>query len=73
MEGRTLADLITGADSELAELAWVGVGSRPWEPEPLRWLGIRGTRAVMGWADRVEFGTGRSSRLGRLAYGMLGR
>ncbi len=73
LAGRTLADLITGADSELADLAWVGIESRPWEPEPLRWLGIRGTRAVMGWADRVEFGTGRSSRLGRLAYGLLRR
>ena len=73
LAGRTLADLITGADSELAELAWVGVESPPWEPEPLRWLGIRGTRAVMGWADRFEFGTRRSSRLGRLAYGLLRR
>ena len=36
LAGRTLADLITGADSELAELAWVGIESRPWEPEPLR-------------------------------------
>ncbi len=73
LAGRTLADLITGTDSELAELAWVGIESRPWEPEPLRWLGIRGTRTVMGWADRFEFGTGRSSRLGRLAYGLLRR
>lgn len=73
LAGRTLADLITGTDSELAELAWVGIQSRPWEPEPLRWLGVRGTRAVMGWADRVEFGTGRTSRLGRLAYGLLRR
>ncbi|MCE2529757.1 MAG: FAD-dependent oxidoreductase [Acidimicrobiia bacterium] len=73
LAGRTLADLITGTDSELAELAWVGIESRPWEPEPLRWLGIRGTRAVMGWADRFEFGTERSSRLGRLAHGLLRR
>ena len=73
LAGRTLADLITGTDSELAELAWVGIQSRPWEPEPLRGLGIRGTRAVMGWADRVEFGTGRTSRLGSLAYGLLRR
>lgn len=73
LAGRTLADLITGAESELAELAWVGIESRPWEPEPLRWLGIRGTRAVMGWADRAEFATERSSRLGRLAYRLLRR
>ena len=73
LAGRTLADLITGTESELTELPWVGVESRPWEPEPLRWLGIRGTRAVMGRADRFEFGTGRSSRLGRRAYELLGR
>lgn len=71
--GRTLADLVTGADSELADLAWVGIESRPWEPEPLRWLGVRGTRAVMGWADRKEFRTGRRSRAGETAYRLLRR
>lgn len=73
LAGRTLADLITGADSDLTELAWVGIESRRWEPEPLRWLGIRGTRAVMAWADRKEFATGRQSRAGRIAYGLLRR
>jgi len=73
LAGRTLADLITGTDSELVRLAWVGVESRPWEPEPLRWLGIRGTRAVMGWADRSEFRTGRPSRVGVTAYRLLRR
>ena len=71
LAGRTLADLITGTDSELVHLAWVGIESRPWEPEPLRWLGIRGTRAVMGWADRKEFRTGRPSRAGATAYRLL--
>lgn len=73
LAGRTLADLITGTDSELVELAWVGIESRYWEPEPLRWLGIRGTRAVMGWADRKEFRTGRRSRVGEIAYQLLRR
>ena len=73
LAGRTLADLITGTESELTELAWVGIKSRSWEPEPLRWLGVRGTRAVMAWADRAEFRSGRSSRLGRVAYGLLRR
>ena len=73
LAGRTLADLITGADSELVDLPWVGIESRRWEPEPLRWLGIRGTRAVMAWADRKEFATGRQSRSGRIAYGLLRR
>ena len=40
LAGRTLADLITGADHELAHLPWVGHVSRRWEPEPLRWLGV---------------------------------
>lgn len=73
LAGRTLADLITGTQSELTELAWVGINSRRWEPEPLRWLGIRGTRAVMSRADRTEFNSDRSSRLGRLAYDLLRR
>ena len=71
LAGRTLADLVTGTDSELAHLAWVGIESRRWEPEPLRWLGIRGTRAVMGWADRKEFRTGRTSWAGETAYRLL--
>ncbi len=73
LAGRTLADLITGTDSELVHLPWVGIESRPWEPEPLRWLGIRGTRAVMGWADRKEFRTGRRSKVGEAAYHLLRR
>ena len=40
LAGRTLADLITGRDSELTRLPWVGHRSRRWEPEPLRWLGV---------------------------------
>ena len=73
LAGRTLADLATGTHSELVDLAWVGIESRRWEPEPLRWLGIRGTRAVMGWADRKEFRTGRRSWAGETAYQLLRR
>ena len=73
LAGRTLADLVTGTDSDLVDLAWVGIESRRWEPEPLRWLGIRGTRAVMGWADRKEFRTGRRSWAGETAYQLLRR
>ena len=47
LAGRTLSDLITGERSELTGLPWVGHRSRPWEPEPLRWLGINaGLRAA---------------------------
>ena len=62
LAGRTLADLITGADSELTRLPWVGHRSPPWEPEPLRWLGVNAGLRVMTWADRVEARTGRPSR-----------
>ena len=54
LAGRTLADLITGTDSDLVTLPWVGHHSRRWEPEPLRWIGINAmVRLPMG-ADRYE-------------------
>ncbi|MTD15553.1 FAD-dependent oxidoreductase [Nakamurella sp. YIM 132087] len=63
LAGRTLADLITGADSDLTTLPWVGHRSRRWEPEPLRYLGINGGLQVMSAADRAEARTGRPSAL----------
>ena len=36
LAGRTLADLITGADTDLTHLPWVNHRSKLWEPEPLR-------------------------------------
>ena len=42
LAGRTLADLVLGQQTPLTELPWVGHRSRNWEPEPLRWLGVRG-------------------------------
>ncbi len=70
LAGRTLADLIAGRDSEIARLPWVGHRSRPWEPEPLRWIGVNGALRLALWADRSEARSGRPSRaaaaLGRL-------
>ena len=40
LSGRVLADLITETDSELAQLPMTRHVSKPWEPEPLRWLGV---------------------------------
>jgi glycine/D-amino acid oxidase-like deaminating enzyme len=54
LAGRTLADLVTGTDSELTGLGWVGHRSRRWEPEPLRWIGIGTGRRLAGWIDRQE-------------------
>ena len=62
LAGRTLADLITGTDSERVDLPWVGVRHRRWEPEPLRWLGVRGSRWILAGADAYEYGTNREAR-----------
>jgi glycine/D-amino acid oxidase-like deaminating enzyme len=63
LAGRTLADLITGNDSALVALPWVGHRSPDWEPEPLRWAGITAGLRGAGWVDRAESRTGRRSRL----------
>ena len=62
LAGRTLADLITGTPSELTALPWVNHRSRPWEPEPLRWLGANGGLTVMTSADAAEARSGRPAR-----------
>ncbi|MEZ5189966.1 MAG: FAD-binding oxidoreductase [Schumannella sp.] len=73
LAGRTLADLLTGADTELTRLPWVGHRSPSWEPEPLRFLGAnagllamerrrhRGTRHQAALAHRADHGTARRS------------
>ena len=67
LAGRTLAALITGStaggDDELVRLPWVGHKSRSWEPEPLRWLGVNGTRMAAARSDKAESRTDRPSRL----------
>jgi glycine/D-amino acid oxidase-like deaminating enzyme len=50
--GRTLADLITGADTELTRRPWVNHRARPWEPEPLRWIGVTSMLRGLAAADR---------------------
>jgi glycine/D-amino acid oxidase-like deaminating enzyme len=72
LAGRTLADLVTGADSDLVTLPWVNHHSRRWEPEPLRWLGINAGLRAMTLADTEESRTGRSSRLARLMAPLTG-
>ncbi len=62
LAGQTLADLALRVDSERTALPWVGHRSRPWEPEPLRWLGINLALRVPAAADRAEARTGRPSR-----------
>jgi glycine/D-amino acid oxidase-like deaminating enzyme len=73
LAGRTLADLITGTDSELTRLPWVGHRSRNWEPEPLRWLGANAGLQAMTWADHAERRGGKSSRLAAAVNAIMGR
>jgi glycine/D-amino acid oxidase-like deaminating enzyme len=72
LAGRTLAELITGAESELATLPWVGHLSRRWEPEPLRWLGVNSGRLLMSTADRAEARSGKPARRAKAFARMIG-
>jgi glycine/D-amino acid oxidase-like deaminating enzyme len=49
--GRVLTDLILGRSTPLTELPVVNHRSRNWEPEPLRFLGVRYTQWAMGRLD----------------------
>jgi glycine/D-amino acid oxidase-like deaminating enzyme len=73
LAGRTLADLITGRDSDLTRLPWVGPLGRSWPPEPLRYLAVRGVNAMMEVADRREWRTDRTSFVGQVAHLISGR
>ena len=72
LAGRSLADLITGRDSELVSLPWVNHRSPRWEPEPLRWLGVNAGLLATRWADSVEQRTGRPSKVAAKMAGLLG-
>ncbi|SHL78105.1 NAD(P)/FAD-dependent oxidoreductase [Actinacidiphila paucisporea] len=65
LAARTLRDLVQqdsgqGHGTELTALPWVGHQVRRWEPEPLRWAGVRGMYAAYRGADRREL-AGRSA------------
>lgn len=62
LAGRVLADLILERESELTHLPLVNHRSPNWEPEPLRWLGIR----YVQWAlARIDAGIERTGRFPR--------
>jgi glycine/D-amino acid oxidase-like deaminating enzyme len=73
LAARTLRDLLLGIDSELTRLPWVGPPERAWEPEPLRYAGIRTVHRLLRAADKLEGRTGRPSRLGDVAVSISGR
>jgi len=71
--GRTLADLILERDTPLTRLPWVQHRSRPWEPEPLRWLAVNLSVRAMRGADEAERRTGRRSWRARSVTRLQGR
>jgi glycine/D-amino acid oxidase-like deaminating enzyme len=71
LAGRTLADLITGKDSELTQLPWVGHRSPRFEPEPLRWVGVNAGLHLAGLIDERERRTGRTATVLDRAMTML--
>jgi glycine/D-amino acid oxidase-like deaminating enzyme len=74
LAARTLCDLVLGSDSERVHLPWVGRRARPWEPEPLRWVGVQLVYSLYRAADRRERGgDGRTSVLARAADLIAGR
>jgi glycine/D-amino acid oxidase-like deaminating enzyme len=73
LAGRTLTDLVLRRDTDLTRLAWVNRQVRPWEPEPLRWLGVHSMYQLYRLADqREEAGLQHSSRLAAIADAITG-
>jgi glycine/D-amino acid oxidase-like deaminating enzyme len=69
-----LADLITSPDEEtpFTSLPFVQTPTRPWEFEPLRWVGINTGIALATWADHHERRHGRASRASALLSRLVG-
>lgn len=66
LAGRTLADLALDRQTDLTGLPWVNRPARLWEPEPLRWLGLRGMYRLLHAADKAEAQGTNPSRLAAL-------
>lgn len=74
LAGRTFADLVLNRSTPLTTLPWVNHRSRTWEPEPLRWLGVRGLYTAYKLADRhEERGRSRTSPIAAIADRITGR
>jgi glycine/D-amino acid oxidase-like deaminating enzyme len=59
LAGRVLADLVTGADSDLLDLPMVDHRPPRWEPEPLRWAAVRYLQTALARLDARGQRTGR--------------
>jgi glycine/D-amino acid oxidase-like deaminating enzyme len=53
LAGRTLAELVTGEETERTSLPLVNHRSRNWEPEPFRWMGVRFMQTALARVDRL--------------------
>ena len=70
--GRVLADLITGRETELTSLPMVNHRSRPWEPEPLRFLAARYLQHAALKIDERAARTGRAPSGRSIAERLIG-
>ena len=73
LAGHTLAELITGQDTERTRLPWVNRRSPKWEMEPLRWLGTNAGLRMMTLADVEERITNKQSVLANVFSKISGR
>lgn len=74
LAAKTLLDRAAGASTPLTALPWNDHFSGQWEPEPIRWLGIRSMYKIFGLADSWESVTGakKTSLLARLGSRLAG-
>jgi glycine/D-amino acid oxidase-like deaminating enzyme len=70
LAGQSLADLITGTDTERVHLPWINHVSRKWEPEPLRTAGINVGLRLAAHLDEAE-ARGKSTKVRRRLFNML--
>ena len=73
LAGHTLAELLTGQDTERTRLPWVHHTSPKWEVEPLRWIGANAGLRMMTVADIEERVTNRPSQLAAIFDKVTGR
>ncbi len=72
LAGRTLAELLTGADTELTRLPWVNHRSPDWDIAALRFAGANAGMTAMAIADAEERVTGRASFAARVMGPLVG-
>ncbi len=62
LAGRIMSDLVLAQKSDLTTLPWVDDNPRKWEPEPIRWLGVKSIEFFGDRADKSE-ANGKPSRI----------